>query len=91
MRTDFDGGGTTGIGGGQGLLPNPGLASKAAAGWSQANSSLKLDIRSEVVSGEIAMNNTFVPRHVSQKFGLNGGGVSIVQPERQSDGGWSHV
>lgn len=45
MRTDFDGGGTTGIGGSQGLLPNPGLASEAAAGWSQANSSLTFSIR----------------------------------------------
>lgn len=45
MRTDFDGGGTTGIGGAQGLLPNPGLASEAAAGWSQANASLTFSIR----------------------------------------------
>lgn len=52
---------------------------------------VKLDIRSEVVSGEIAINNTCVPRHVSQKLGENGGGVSIIQPERRSDGGWSHV
>lgn len=52
---------------------------------------VKLDIRSEVVSGDIGANNTFIPRHVMQKLGLNGGGVTVIRPERLPGGGWSHV
>lgn len=48
---------------------------------------MKLDIRSEVVSGEIAENSTFITRAIATKAG----GPTVFHPERMPDGRWSHV
>ena len=76
IRTDYDGGGTTGAAGSNTTLPSPGVASHAAADWRQANEALTFSINENLALYREARKNSDWSQAVSH---LEGAAVAALK------------
>ena len=76
MRTDYDGGGTTGAEGSNTTLPSPSVASHAAADWRQANSALTFSINENLALYREARKNSDWSQAVSH---IEGAAVAALK------------